>query len=135
MNVIEQIATALNASYIRDDFARINLLADKVTKYPLIAETLPTDGVINGAFAPAYAATKNVIVCFLVPCHLDFTGDDVSAKIDEMINLAQRFCAKYKEVNGDFPANIRFNAVLDFLDANLCGIRCTIPKYNDPVCI
>lgn len=127
MNEIKQIATELNCSYIHDDFARINLLADKVTHYPLIAETLPTDGEIICTHAPAMTATKNVIVCFLTPCNFDFTGHEASDKINDMLELAQRFIVKYCALHGvDIPARLRYNAVLDFMDYNLCGVRVSL---------
>lgn len=136
MNEIKQIAHALGCSYIHDDFARINILADKVTRYPLIAETLPTGGEIIATHAPAFSATKEIILCFLTPCRFDFTGHEASDKIDEMLVLAQRFVNAYCSAHGvDVPARLRYNAVLDFMDANLCGVRITLTTQTPLNCV
>lgn len=136
MNEIKRIATALGCSYINDDFARINRLADKITRWPLICETLPTSGEIICTHAPAMAVTKDVIICFLTPCNFDFTGHEGSDKINEMLTLAQKFVAAYCEAHGiEIPARLRYNAVLDFLDVNLCGVRLNMTLTNPPNCI
>lgn len=134
MSFISNFAQRKNCAYIRDDFARVNLLADKVTKYPLIVETLPTDGTINASMAPALQVSKNVIVCFLTPCNLDFTGDEATVAINDMLRLACEFVNEYVDINPDMVRTVNFNAVLDFLDANLAGVRLTLPLVDDYNC-
>lgn len=136
MEEFKQIAHKLGCTYIKDDFARINLHADKVVKYPLICETLPTGGEIVTQHAPAMSYTKDIILCFLAPCRLDFSGREASDIIDKMVLLARKFIVMYCESHGaDMPARLRYNAVLDFLDVNLAGVRVTLTTTSEISCV
>lgn len=125
--LIEQIAERLGASYIYDDFARINLRADSVEKFPLIVETLPVDGSLNMRFLPVVQAQKNVTIAFLEPCPLDFDGARVDVHLAHMLELATAFVRELAKVGGvNIPDDLDYNAVLDFMDANVVGVRVTL---------
>lgn len=125
--LIEQIAERLGASYIYDDFARINLRADSVEKFPLIVETLPVDGSLNMRFLPVVQAQKNVTIAFLEPCPLDFDGARVDTHLLHMLELATAFVRELAKGGGVYiPDDLDYNAVLDFMDANLVGVRITL---------
>lgn len=131
----EVIAKAMGCAYIYDDWGRINLHADKVAKgATLIAETLPTTGTINTQFMPLVSVQKTQIFAFLKHCDLDFNGTDVGAIVDEMTQVAGDFIVRLEKSGATYeplPTSIDFNAVVDFLDANMAGVRCelTLTEY------
>lgn len=137
MRAIKEIAAQLGCSYVYDDFGRINLHADQIKRFPLIAEVIPAEGTINTKLAPVYSTTRTTIVAFLTPCNLDFIGEQAGNKIDAMIALCQKFLQAYTERDDvqALPDSITYNAVLDFLDGNLCGIRITLPMTDNGGCV
>lgn len=137
MRVIEDIATELGCSYIYDDYNRINLLADQVKKFPLIAEVLPSEGTINTKLAPVMQVTKTTMVEFLVECDLDFIGKEVGAKVDAMLELCKRFIMLYNE-RGDvepLPDVINYSAVYVHMDRCMCGVSINIPATDNGGCV
>ena len=129
--IIERIAAEMNCAYIYDDWGRINLKSDKYgnrKEQRLIIETLPTNGQIDTRFAPIVRTSRTCIVAFLKPCALDFEGAEVGTIVDEMLDLAKVFIKKldatqyYEAIDGLMD----YNVVLDFLDANMAGVRVTL---------
>jgi hypothetical protein len=128
--IIEQIAADMGCAYIYDDWGRINLKADKYGNYkhPVIVETLPTNGQIDTRFAPLVRTSRTCIIAFLKPCALDFEGAEVGSIVDEMLDLAKQFVKRvdasgyYEPIEG----LLDYNVVLDFLDANMAGVRVTL---------
>ncbi len=129
--IIESIAAEMGCAYIYDDWGRINLKADKYgnrKEQRLIIETLPTNGQIDTRFAPLVRTSRTCIVAFLKPCALDFEGAEVGYIIDEMLELAKDFIMRLDAV-GYYEAVdtlLDYNVVLDFLDANMAGVRVTL---------
>ena len=129
--VIERIAAEMGCAYIYDDWGRINLKADKYgnrKQTRLIIETLPTNGQIDTRFAPLVRTSRTCIVAFLKPCALDFEGAEVGYIIDEMLDLAKQF-VKRVDASGYYEpieTLLDYNVVLDFLDANMAGVRVTL---------
>lgn len=125
----KQIATAMGCAYIYDDYGRINLRADKVpVGKDIICEILPPTGTINTKLAPQAKVTKEVIFAFLRHIDLDFHGDDAGNAIDAMLELAKEFIIRL-DASGEYepqPDEVTWNAVLDFLDANMAGVRVTL---------
>lgn len=129
--VIQQIAADMGCAYIYDDWGRINLKADKYgnrKKTRLIIETLPTNGQIDTRFAPLVRTSRTCIVAFLRPCALDFEGAEVGNIVDEMLDLAKQFIKRLDATNYYEPIEglLDYNVVLDFLDANMAGVRVTL---------
>ena len=128
--VIEQIAAEMGCAYIYDDWGRINLKADKYGNYkhPVIVETLPTNGQIDTRFAPLVRTSRTCIIAFLKPCALDFEGAEVGNIVDEMLDLAKQFIKRLDATNYYEPIEglLDYNVVLDFLDANMAGVRVTL---------
>ena len=129
--IIQGIAADMGCAYIYDDWGRINLKADKYgnrKEQRLIIETLPTNGQIDTRFAPIVRTSRTCIIAFLKPCALDFEGAEVGTIVDEMLDLAKQFIARldasgyYEPINGLMD----YNVVLDFLDANMAGVRVTL---------
>lgn len=127
---IEGIAADMGCAYIYDDWGRINLKADKHgdRKQPLIIETLPTNGQIDTRFAPVVRTSRTCIVAFLKPCALDFEGAEVGYIIDEMLEMAKGFIMRLDATRMYEPIDtlLDYNVVLDFLDANMAGVRVTL---------
>lgn len=129
--VIERIAAEMGCAYIYDDWGRINLKADKYgnrKQTRLIIETLPTNGQIDTRFAPLVRTSRTCIVAFLKPCALDFEGAEVGYIIDEMLDLAKEFIKRLDNTRAYEPIDtlLDYNVVLDFLDANMAGVRVTL---------
>lgn len=129
--VIERIAAEMGCAYIYDDWGRINLKADKYgnrKEQRLIIETLPTNGQIDTRFAPVVRTSRTCIVAFLKPCALDFEGAEVGYIIDEMLELAKVFVKRLDATRVYEPIEglLDYNVVLDFLDANMAGVRVTL---------
>ena len=129
--IIERIAAEMGCAYIYDDWGRINLKADRYGNKKhtrLIIETLPTNGQIDTRFAPVVRTSRTCIVAFLKPCALDFEGAEVGNIVDEMIDLAKQFI-KRVDASGYYEpitTMLDYNVVLDFLDANMAGVRVTL---------
>lgn len=129
--IIERIAAEMGCAYIYDDWGRINLKADRHGHHKerrLIVETLPTNGQIDTRFAPVVRTSRTCIVAFLKPCALDFEGAEVGRIIDEMIDLAKQFIKRLDATRYYEPIEglLDYNVVLDFLDANMAGVRVTL---------
>lgn len=129
MKATKQIATNLGCKYIYDEWGRVNLHADRVKiGERVVVETLPTDGEIDTQALPIVRVSETKIFAFLKHCDLDFDGKEVGDIIDEMRDVAKRYIAALDSV-GEFeplPARVPYNAVLDFLDANMAGVRVTL---------
>lgn len=128
--VIERIAAEMGCAYIYDDWGRINLKADKHGNYnhTVIVETLPTNGQIDTTFAPVVRTSRTCIVAFLKPCELDFEGAEVGRIVDDMLDLAKLFVKRLDATQYYEPIEglLDYNVVLDFLDANMAGVRVTL---------
>ena len=128
---IERIAAEMGCAFIYDDWGRINLKADKYgnrKEQRLIIETLPTNGQIDTRFAPVVRTSRTCIVAFLKPCRLDFEGAEVGLIVDEMLDLAKQFVKRLDATRVYEPIEtlLDYNVVLDFLDANMAGVRVTL---------
>lgn len=128
---IERIAAEMGCAFIYDDWGRINLKADKYgnrKEQRLIIETLPTNGQIDTRFAPLVRTSRTCIVAFLKPCRLDFEGAEVGLIVDEMLDLAKQFIKRLDATRVYEPIEtlLDYNVVLDFLDANMAGVRVTL---------
>lgn len=128
---IERIAAEMGCAFIYDDWGRINLKADKYgnrKEQRLIIETLPTNGQIDTRFAPVVRTSRTCIVAFLKPCRLDFEGAEVGLIVDEMLDLAKQFIKRLDATRVYEPIEtlLDYNVVLDFLDANMAGVRVTL---------
>ena len=128
---IERIAAEMGCAFIYDDWGRINLKADKYgnrKEQRLIIETLPTNGQIDTRFAPVVRTSRTCIVAFLKPCRLDFEGAEVGLIVDEMLDLAKQFIKRLDATRVYDPIEtlLDYNVVLDFLDANMAGVRVTL---------
>lgn len=130
MRATEQVARDMGCAYIYDDWGRINLKADKHGngKQPIIVETLPTNGQIDTTFAPMVRTSRTCIIAFLKPCALDFEGAEVGAIVEEMLSLAKHYVLALDAMGIYEPINnvLDYNVVLDFLDANMAGVRVTL---------
>ena len=129
--IIERIAAEMGCAYIYDDWGRINLKADKYGNRKhtrLIIETLPTNGQIDTQFSPIIKTSRTCIVAFLKPCALDFEGAEVGYIVDEMLDLAKDFIKRLDSTRAYEPIDtlLDYNVVLDFLDANMAGVRVTL---------
>lgn len=123
------IALELGAKYLYDEWGRINLHADKLAiGDTVVVETLPTNGQIDTTFSPVVRTSRTAIFAFLKHCDLDFDGVEVGAIIDEMLDVAKAYivrldaCGVYEPLNGI----LEYNSVIDFLDANMAGVRVTL---------
>lgn len=128
---IERIAAEMGCAFIYDDWGRINLKADKYgnrKQTRLIIETLPTNGQIDTRFAPVVRTSRTCIVALLKPCRLDFEGAEVGLIVDEMLDLAKQFIKRLDATRVYEPIEtlLDYNVVLDFLDANMAGVRVTL---------
>lgn len=129
MRPTKQVALDLGCKYLYDEWGRINLHADKLKIGDVVVvETLPTNGQIDTRFVPVVKTSRTAIFAFLKHCDLDFKGTEVGAIIDEMLNLAKRYIVKLDATRMYEPIEglMDYNAVIDFLDANMAGVRVTL---------
>lgn len=124
-----QVAKDMNCAYIYDEWGRVNLHADKLPiGAKVVVETLPTTGKIDTTFAPVVKTSRIAIFAFLKHCDLDFKGFEVGHIIDEMLDVAKEYIlrldatGKYEPLDGI----LEYNSVIDFLDANMAGVRVTL---------
>lgn len=129
MRPTKQVALDLGCKYLYDEWGRINLHADKLKIGDVVVvETLPTNGQIDTRFAPVVRTSRTAIFAFLKHCELDFKGAEVGAIIDEMLDLAKRYIVRLDATRAYEPIEglMDYNAVIDFLDANMAGVRVTL---------
>lgn len=129
MRPTKQVALDLGVKYLYDEWGRINLHADKLAIGDVvIVETLPTNGQIDTRFAPLVRTSRTAIFAFLKHCDLDFDGVEVGAIIEEMLDLAKHYILALDATRVYEPIEglLDYNAVIDFLDANMAGVRVTL---------
>jgi len=129
MRPTAQVAHDLGCHFIYDEWGRVNLHADKLKiGDKLIVETLPTSGQIDTRFAPIVKTSRTAIFAFLKHCDLDFDGAEVGGIIDEMLGVAKHFILMLDATGLYEPINglLDYNVVLDWLDANMAGVRVTL---------
>lgn len=129
MRPTKQVALDLGCKYLYDEWGRINLHADKLKIGDVVVvETLPTNGQIDTRFVPVVRTSRTAIFAFLKHCDLDFKGAEVGAIIDEMLDLAKRYIVRLDATRAYEPIEglMDYNAVIDFLDANMAGVRVTL---------
>lgn len=129
MRTTKQIATDMGCRYIYDEWGRVNLHADKIPMGEVVVvETLPTNGTIDTKFLPVVTASRVAIFAFLKHCNLDFDGVEVGGYIDEMLEVAKEYIVRLDR-SGEFAPiadRLDYNSVIDFLDANMVGVRVTL---------
>lgn len=129
MRTTKQIATDMGCKYIYDEWGRVNLHADKIPfGEVVVVETLPTNGTIDTKFMPVVTASRVAIFAFLKHCDLDFDGVEVGGYIDEMLEVAKEYIVRLDR-SGEFAPiadRLDYNSVIDFLDANMVGVRVTL---------
>ena len=129
MRATERVALDMGCRYIYDEWGRVNLHADKLPiGVTVVVETLPTTGEIDTRFAPVVRTSRTAIFAFLKHCDLDFDGAEVGAIIDEMLDVAKAYVVRL-DASGEFePISglLDYNVVLDFMDANMAGVRLTL---------
>lgn len=139
MRPTKRVALDLGAKYLYDEWGRINLHADKLEIGDVVVvETLPTNGQIDTRFAPVVRTSRTAIFAFLKHCDLDFKGVEVGAIIDEMLDLAKRYIVRLDATRAYEPIEglMDYNSVIDFLDANMAGVRVTLTlKELEGVCL
>lgn len=129
MRPTKQVALDLGAKYLYDEWGRINLHADKLAIGDVVVvETLPTNGQIDTRFAPVVTTSRTAIFAFLKHCNLDFKGFEVGHIIDEMLALVKRYIVRLDATGAFEPIDglLDYNAVIDFMDANMAGVRVTL---------
>lgn len=129
MRPTKQVALDLGAKYIYDEWGRINLHADKLAIGDVVVvETLPTNGQIDTRFAPIVKTSRTAIFAFLKHCDLDFEGVEVGEIIDDMLDVAKEYIIRLDATRQYEPIEglMDYNAVIDFLDANMAGVRVTL---------
>ena len=129
MRPTKQIAVDLGCKYICDEWGRVNLHADKLKIGDVVVvETLPTNGQIDTTFAPVVKTSRSSIFAFLKHCDLDFDGVEVGGIIDEMLDIAKHYILMLDATGLYEPLNgiVDYNIVIDFLDANMAGVRVTL---------
>ena len=129
MRPTKQVALELGCKYLYDEWGRINLHADKLKIGDVVVvETLPTNGQIDTRFAPVVRTSRTAIFAFLKHCDLDFKGAEVGEIIEEMLDLAKRYIVRLDATRAYEPIEglMDYNAVIDFLDANMAGVRVTL---------
>lgn len=129
MRPTKQVALDLGAKYLYDEWGRINLHADKLDIGDVVVvETLPTNGQIDTRFVPVVRTSRTAIFAFLKHCDLDFKGAEVGEIIEEMLDLAKRYIVRLDATRAYEPIEglMDYNAVIDFLDANMAGVRVTL---------
>lgn len=129
MRPTKQVALDMGCRYIYDEWGRVNIHADKLKMGDvLVVETLPTNGQIDTTFAPVVRTSRTAIFAFLKHCDLDFDGVEVGGIIEEMLAIAKEYIVRLEEFNAYEPLDglIDYNSVIDFLDANMAGVRVTL---------
>ena len=129
MRPTKQVALDMGCKYIYDEWGRVNLHADKLAMDDVVVvETLPTNGQIDTTFTPIVKTSRTAIFAFLKHCDLDFDGVEVGAVIDEMLIKAKTFVLMLDATGVYEPLAglIDYNSVIDFLDANMAGVRLTL---------
>lgn len=129
MRPTKQVALDLGCKYLYDEWGRINLHADKLKIGDVVVvETLPTNGQIDTRFAPVVRTSRTAIFAFLKHCDLDFKGAEMGEIIEEMLDLAKRYIVRLDATRAYEPIEglMDYNAVIDFLDANMAGVRVTL---------
>ena len=125
----KQVALDMGCKYIYDEWGRVNLHADKLKMGDaVVVETLPTNGQIDTRFSPIVKTSRTAIFAFLKHCDLDFDGVEVGGIIDEMLGVAKRYIVKLDALGVFEPIEdvLDYNSVIDFLDANMAGVRVTL---------
>lgn len=139
MRPTKQVALDLGAKYLYDEWGRINLHADKLDIGDVVVvETLPTNGQIDTRFVPVVKTSRTAIFAFLKHCDLDFKGTEVGTIIEEMLDLAKRYIVRLDATRAYEPIEglMDYNSVIDFLDANMAGVRVTLTlKELEGVCL
>lgn len=129
MRTTKAVAQALGCLYIYDEWGRVNLHADRLPiGSSVVVETLPTNGEIDTTFAPVVKTSRSAIFAFLKHCDLDFKGVEVGEIIEEMLAIAKQYVLLLDQ-SGEFEpldGRIEWNSVVDFLDANMAGVRLTL---------
>ena len=129
MRPTKEVALDMGCKYLYDEWGRINLHADELKVGDvLVVETLPTNGQIDTRFAPVVKTSRTAIFAFLKHCDLDFKGTGVGEIIEEMLDLAKRYIVRLDATRQFEPIEglMDYNAVIDFLDANMAGVRVTL---------
>ena len=129
MKPTEQVASDMGCQYIYDEWGRVNLHADRIAMGDtVVVETLPTNGRIDTTFAPYVRTSRVAIFAFLKHCDLDFDGVEVGEIIDEMLDVAKEYIVRLDATGAFEPITnlLDFNSVIDFLDANMAGVRVTL---------
>ena len=129
MRPTKQVALDMGCKYLYDEWGRINLHADKLKMGDtVVVETLPTNGQIDTTFAPVVRTSRMAIFAFLKHCELDFDGVEVGEIIEEMLNKAKEYIIRLDRLGKFEPIDgiMDYNCVIDFLDANMAGVRVTL---------
>lgn len=129
MRPTKQVALDMGCKYLYDEWGRINLHADELKIGDVVVvETLPTNGQIDTRFAPVVKTSRTAIFAFIKHCDLDFDGVEVGEIIEEMLDLAKRYIVRLDATRQFEPIEglMDYNAVIDFLDANMAGVRVTL---------
>lgn len=129
MRPTKQVALDMGCKYLYDEWGRINLHADKLKIGDVVVvETLPTNGQIDTRFVPVVKTSRTAIFAFLKHCDLDFKGTEVGEIIEEMLDLAKSYIVRLDATRQFEPIEglMDYNAVIDFLDANMAGVRVTL---------
>lgn len=129
MRVTEQVAQDMRCEYIYDEWGRVNLHADRLPMGSVaVVETLPTNGQIDTRFVPVVRTSRTSVFAFLKHCNLDFKGAEVGGIIDEMLDVAKEYIVRLDATGYYEPINglMDYNCVVDFLDANMAGVRVTL---------
>lgn len=129
MRPTKQVARDMGCKYIYDEWGRVNLHADRLKMGDtVVVETLPTNGQIDTTHTPLVRTSRTAIFAFLRHCDLDFEGAEVGRIIDEMLDVAKLYVTRL-DATGAFeplPTTLDWSAVVDFLDANMAGVRVTL---------
>ena len=129
MRPTKQVALNMGCKYIYDEWGRINLHADRLKMGDaVVCETLPTNGEIDTTHTPIVKTSRTAIFAFLKHCDLDFDGVEVGGIIDEMLGIAKRYIVNLDAMGVFEPIadSLEYNSVIDFLDANMAGVRVTL---------
>lgn len=129
MKPTKRVAIDMGCAYLYDEWGRINLHADRIKMgESVVVETLPTNGQIDTRLMPVVKTSKTAIFAFLKHCDLDFDGVEVGGIIDEMLTLAKTYIVALDATEEFEPIEglLDYNVVLDFLDANMAGVRITL---------
>lgn len=134
MREIKRIADDLGMAYIYAEFAKLNLHADGVDCFPLLVEVVATGGKYSIKHSPIIKASQQITICVLRPCPLDWDAE-IGYILQDCINDGRRVLAKMVERGIDIDGDaVQFANVFDFMDKNLCGIRCTMTITDEGEC-